>query len=391
MQVIDIILIGVLVIALAVGLQRGFLASLGSLIGLVAGAFGALWAIPLVNDALPSQAWRGVVVIAGTLVLLVAGAAIGGAVGEALRSGVDKTPLRGVDRFFGGVAGVVVAALAASFVGQGIAATGMPVVAQALGSSVVLRTIDDLTPPPVQTTLAQLRAAVLDEGIPRLGILVVPDTDGAPLPAIALDSPALESSAASVARISGVAYACGTSSTGSGFVAAPDLVVTNAHVVAGVETPVVELPGRAAREGRVVYFDPVDDIAVIEVDDLDGAALSMAAPLAGGDPAVVQGYPYGGPFEMGSARVLSVATTPVPDIYQGASAPRDIYALQATIVPGNSGGPLLSTSGDVVGVVFARADDGRDVGYAMTTTELLPVIAQADALEQPVATGSCTT
>ncbi|WES65008.1 MarP family serine protease [Microbacter sp. GSS18] len=391
MQVIDIILIGVLVIALAVGLQRGLLASLGSLIGLVAGAFGALWVIPLVNDALPSQAWRGIVVIGGTIVLLVAGAAIGGAVGEALRSGVDKTPLRGADRFFGGVAGVVVAALAASFVGQGIAATGMPVVAQALGSSVVLRTIDDLTPPPVQTTLAQLRAAVLDEGIPRLGILVVPDTGGEPLPAIALDSPELESAAASVARISGVAYACGTSSTGSGFVAATDLVVTNAHVVAGVETPVVELPGRAAREGRVVYFDPVDDIAVIEVDGLDGAVLSVTAPLAIGDPAVVQGYPYGGPFEMGSARVLSVASTPVPDIYQGSSAPRDIYALQATIVPGNSGGPLLSTTGDVVGVVFARADDGRDIGYAMTTTELLPVLAQADDLEQPVSTGSCTT
>ncbi|GAA1470193.1 MarP family serine protease [Microbacterium thalassium] len=391
MQVIDIILIGVLVIALAVGLQRGLLASLGSLIGLVAGAFGALWVIPLVNDALPSQAWRGVVVIGGTIFLLVVGAAIGGAVGEALRSGVDRTPLRGFERFLGGVAGVIVAALAASFVGQGLAATGMPVVAQALGSSVVLRTIDDLTPAPVQTTLAQLRSAVLDEGIPRLGILLVPDAVDEPLPAIALDSPDLESAAASVARISGVAYACGTSSTGSGFVAATDLVVTNAHVVAGVETPVVELPGRAAREGRVVYFDAVDDIAVIEVDDLEATSLTVTAPLGTGAAAVVQGYPYGGPFEMGSARVLSVATTPVPDIYQGSSAPRDIYALQATIVPGNSGGPLLSTTGQVVGVVFARADDGRDIGYAMTTTELLPVLAQADALEQPVSTGACTT
>jgi uncharacterized membrane protein required for colicin V production len=389
-QVIDIVLIVILVVALLAGLQRGLLASLGSLLGLVGGAFAALWAIPLVNDALPTQQWRPLVVIGGTLLLLVVGMAIGGGIGMALRRGVDRTPLRGFERLLGGAASVVIAALAASFVGQGLVATGMPVVAPAIGSSTVLRTIDSLTPRPVQTTLAQLRAAVLDEGIPRLGGLLAPETETGPLPAIALDSPRLEAAAASVGRISGVAYACGTSSTGSGFVAAPDLVVTNAHVVAGVDAPVVELPGRAAREGRVVYFDPVDDLAVIEIDDLDAAALGITEPLEPGASAVVQGYPYGGPFSSGPARVLSATSAPVPDIYEDASAPREIYALQAQVVPGNSGGPLLTTDGDVAGVVFARADDGREVGYAMTTAELLPVLAQADAFEQPVSTGACT-
>lgn len=390
MQVVDIILIVVLVVALIGGLQRGLLASLGSLVGLIGGALAALWVIPLANDALPTQQWRPLVVIGGTVLLLALGTGLGSAVGMALRRGVDRTPLRGFERVLGGAAGVVIAALAASFVGQGLVATGMPVVAPALGSSAVLRTIDALTPRPVQTTLAQLRAAVLDEGLPTLGGLLGPQVEQGPLPQVALDSPGLQAAAASVGRISGVAYACGTSSTGSGFVAAPGLVVTNAHVVAGVDTPVVEFPGREAREGRVVYFDPVDDLAVIEIDGLDAAALAVIPPLEAGDAAVVQGYPYGGPFASGAARVLSVNPAPVPDIYGDASASREIYALQARVVPGNSGGPLLSEQGEVAGVVFARADDGSELGYAMTTTELLPVLAQADAYEDPVSTGACT-
>src|SRR5690606_24875314 len=110
----------------------------------------------------------------------------------------------------------------------------------------------------------------------------------------------------SVARISGTAYSCGLSMTGSGFVAAAGLVITNAHVVAGVETPLVELPGGRAQEGRLVYLDPVDDLAVIAVDDLDARALPIADPAAAGSQAAVQGYPRGGPFTSSTAAVLTV-------------------------------------------------------------------------------------
>ncbi len=131
--------------------------------------------------------------------------------------------------------------------------------------------------------------------------------------------------------MSGVAFACGKGSTGSGFVIAPDRVVTNAHVVAGVASPLVELPGRAAREGRVVYFDPVGDLAVIAVDHLDGTPLPIASTPAAGADAVVQGYPWGGPFTSGAARVLSVGPLAVPDIYQHPALPKEVATLAATV------------------------------------------------------------
>jgi len=387
--IVDIVLCVILLVALIAGIQRGLLASLGVLIGLAAGAVAAFWLMPIVNDAWPWQPWRPVAVVATGLVLLVVGASIGAAIGRLLRRGVDRIRLRWLDRLLGGVASIVVAALALSIVGSSVAATGTPYLSSALASSRVLGFIDAVTPTPVAAGIAQLRSAVLDEAIPQLGALL--DLDVQPTaPPVALDDPALAEAAASVARVSGVAYACGRSSTGSGFVVAPDRVVTNAHVVAGVTTPIVELPGRTAREGTIVYFDPIVDLAVIAVPQLDAAPIPVVPTLGPGTPGVVQGYPFGGPFTMVNAEVLSVGTVPVPDIYAEGASLREVYALAATVQPGNSGGPLLTAEGDAAGVVFARAEDDADRGYAMTTAELAPVVAQASALTGAVPSGRCT-
>lgn len=388
--IVDIALVGVLVVALVVGVQRGIVASLGVLIGLVLGGLAAYWLVPIVNDLWPWRDTRVFAVIGAVLLLLVGGASAGGALGGALRKGVERSaPLRVVDRLLGGALAVFAAALSISLIGSSVAATGTPVISTALASSNVLRTIDAVTPRPVSEALARVRSAVLDDGLPQLGELL--DLDVEPTaPPVALDDPELSAAAASVARVSGVAHACGTSATGSGFVIARDRVVTNAHVVAGVGTPVVELPGLPAREGRIVYFDAVDDLAVIAVDDLGAAALDVVAPLSPGTAAVVQGYPFGGPFTMTGAEVISAGSVMVPDIYGDSSALRDVYALAAQVHPGNSGGPLLTGDGDVAGVVFARAEDDPDRGYAMTTTPLRPVLDGASRWTQPVSSGSCT-
>ncbi|MEU4364192.1 MarP family serine protease [Promicromonospora sp. NPDC023987] len=388
MQLFDLVLLVVLFLALMAGLSRGLLATLGGLIGLVIGGVAAFWAVPAVNDLLPTSEWRGPVSIVVAILLPLFGASIGAGLGRNLRQGVDRTSLRPLERLLGGVANVGVVALALSFVGNAISATGAPGVASVVSSSAVLRTIDDLTPPAVGRPLAEMRSIVLDDGLPRLNILMVP-RETPVVPAVDLDNAQLEESAQSVARISGIAYACGKSSTGSGFVVAPDRLVTNAHVVAGVDRPVIELPGGTVREGRVVYYDPVDDLAVIAVDDLDADPLGVARTLAVGDRAVVQGYPYGGPFTSGSAGVLSVSTTRVPDSYGAGGADREVYSLAAVVRPGNSGGPLLTTGGEVAGVIFARDDSDRDIGYAMTTAELMPVATQATDLEAAVSTGKC--
>jgi S1-C subfamily serine protease len=321
--------------------------------------------------------------------LLLVGALVGGGIGALVRSGVDRTPLRGIDRFFGGVVSVAITALVLVVVAPGVTVTGFPGFAAAIASSRALSVIDALTPPPMDAALAQLRSALFEDGLPRFGELLGPG--GAPAaPPVALDDPVLQQAAASVARVSGVAYACGTGMSGTGFVVAPDRVVTNAHVVAGVEAPVVELPGQSARDGRIVYFDDGDDLAVIAVDDLGVAALPLVVTLAPGAAAVVQGYPYGGPFTMGGASVLSVGAVPIPDIYGDSATLREIYALDAEVQPGNSGGPLLTSGGEVAGVVFARGEDDARRGYAMTMAELVPVASQATSWTDAVTPGRCT-
>jgi S1-C subfamily serine protease len=151
---------------------------------------------------------------------------------------------------------------------------------------------------------------------------------------------------------------------------------------------VVEVPGQSPRAGRVVYFDPVADLALIAVDDLPAAAIPLAPTLAPTSAAVVAGYPFGGPFSLAGAEVL--AAGPLQLVTDGTSATtRDAYTLAADIEPGNSGGPLLTVDGQVAGVVFARASSVDNVGYALTMQELFPVAAQASGLSVAVGTGSC--
>lgn len=387
--IVDLIVVAALVSAFVVGIARGFVASAGTIAGLVLGAVAAGWAVPILGGWIPDAQWRGVASAAAAVGLVIAGAAIGSAVGAAVRRGVERTPLKAVDRILGAIVGPVATALVLLTVGQALAATGTPIVSSAVASSRVLAFIDELTPDPVDAALAQVRGIVVDEGIPKLGELLQTTTRPT-VPPVALDDPDLEVAAASVARISGTAYACGVSTTGSGFVAATGLIITNAHVVAGVDSPLIELPGGTAREGRVVYFDAIDDLAVIAVDELDAAALALTDDLEPGDTAVIQGYPLGGPFTTTGAAVLSVGQVPVPDIYDRSASPREIYSLSADVQPGNSGGPLLTDDGEVAGVVFARGADDESRGYAMTAAEVAPVLTGVTAGSRAVSTGDCT-
>jgi S1-C subfamily serine protease len=270
-----------------------------------------------------------------------------------------------------------------------VGALGIPFLSTAISGSWVVRSIETLTPAPVDAGLAQLRSFVLNEGLPSIGEALGGITDSPGVPDIDTGTDSLAIAAQSVVRINGNAYACGQSQSGSGFVVAADRIVTNAHVVAGVPEPVVEAPNGQALDGRVVYFDPDVDLAVIAVQGLEVAPLELSAPLAVGDDAVIDGYPFGGPFTTGPARVLAVSTEQLADIYGSRTSAREVYSLAALVIPGNSGGPLLTPDGDVAGVIFARSASDDTLGYAMTNTELAPVAQAAASLDTPIQPGSC--
>jgi S1-C subfamily serine protease len=324
--------------------------------------------------------------VAAAGVLLLGGHTLGAVVGRSLRG--RRTGLNPIDRFFGGVANLAVAALLIGTIGSGIGGLGIPILSGAAGNSYVLKAIAAATPDPLEAALAQLRSTVLSEGLPTL-----PDPGGVTAPTTAptgpTDTAALARSAQSVVRINGTAYACGQNQSGSGFVVSAGRVVTNAHVVAGVSQPVVEAPNGQALGSTVVFFDPEKDLAVLSVPGLEVAPIAMGDTLGTGADAVVDGYPFGGPFTTGAAKVLAVTSSRVDDIYDRQQAVREIYSLNANVQPGNSGGPLLATDGRIAGIVFARSANQANLGYAMTDTELAPVVQKAPGLRAAVSSGAC--
>jgi S1-C subfamily serine protease len=386
---LDLVLVVVLLGYLVTGIRNGFLVTLGGIAGFVAGAVAAFFAIPLVSAWVPDNPWRLIAVIATVIVLIIIGQAVGSALGASIRKWSDFPPLRVVDRILGGVVNVVVAALVLSMLAFGVGTLGVPFLSQQLASSQVIRAIDSATPGPVRTWTAQLRTIAVDDGIPTLLEGVGPATP-AVVPDASVDTPQLAAAAASVVRITGTAFQCGQNQTGSGFVVAPDRVITNAHVVAGVDQPVVEVPGGGALPGRVVQLDTARDIAVIAVDGLQAAPLPLGDEVANGTTVAFAGYPAGGPYRIQPASVQSLSPVLVNNIYGADPQALQVYSLAANVQQGNSGGPLLDMDGRVAGVVFAKSTADAPVGYALSLDELRPIAEGAPRLEDAVSAGQCT-
>ena len=387
--VLDVFLFLVLIGYVLYGFSTGLVRSLSAIVGIVAGAFAAILVIPLLSSWIPVPQVRVVASIVLVFVLLAAGHYVGMLVGGLLGRGVRASGLRIIDRVLGAVLSGVVAAVVVSVVASSIGSLGVPFLSPLIASSGVLRTIDSYTPDPAKALIAQLRSVVTQQGVPGIVAALGGPTTAPEIPSTSTTSAALDRAAQSVVRIVGNAYACGQSQSGSGFVVSTDRVVTNAHVVAGVTEPVVEVPGEASRPGRVVYFDPENDLAVIAVEGLPAAPLRLTGTLSAGDTAVTDGYPLGGPFSSGAAKVISVTSPRVDNIYGTGSTSREIYTLAADVQEGDSGGPVLTRTGRVAGVVFARSENTDNIGYAMTPAALAPVAADASTMKKAVSSGNC--
>lgn len=387
--VLDLAIIAILIAYLVYGYRTGLIRSLAGVLGVVIGGFLAVLLVPLVSALVTDPTLRTFATIA-TVVILVVGCYYGGAaLGSVIQSRTKgRRGLRGVDRAFGAVLTTIIAALVISMLATSISALGIPVASQAIASSSVLRGINDITPTPVQAFLAQIRSATVDQSLPRIA-QAFGGTGSTTIPDVNTDTPALNTAAQSVVRITGNAYACGQSQSGSGFVISHDRIITNAHVVAGIAHPVVDVRNGPALASTVVYFDPTGDLAVLAVPDLPLKPLDLGSTASVGTKGVGDGYPYGGPFDSYAAGIDNVGTINVENIYSSASNPREIYSLAASVQEGDSGGPLMTTSGTVVGVIFAKGATTPNVGYAITMKSVAPVAAKASSLTAGVSSGPC--
>jgi len=193
----------------------------------------------------------------------------------------------------------------------------------------------------------------------------------------------------SVVKIIGAAASCGRTLEGSGFVYTDGRVMTNAHVVAGVDHPIV-LAGGSQFRATVVYYDPEVDVAVLLVPGLHIPALDFGSAAQTGDAAAVLGFPENGPYDQEPARVRDRQTLRSPDIYGDNTVERDTYSVYSQVRPGNSGGPLVNSSGDVIGVIFAASLTDSSTGYALTAPQVGSAAAAGATSSRETDTGSCT-
>lgn len=179
---------------------------------------------------------------------------------------------------------------------------------------------------------------------------------------------------------------------GSGFVYASEHVMTNAHVVAGIDDPTVRIGGVGRSfQSRVVLFDPEKDVAVLYVPGLSAPVLGFDDDASRGDSAVVAGYPQDGDLNLQAATVANRVKATGRNIYNDRIVTREIYSIRSTVRPGNSGGPLLTTDGRVYGVVFARSTSDDETGYVLTAAEVADDAARAATATRPVDTGNLVT
>jgi S1-C subfamily serine protease len=251
----------------------------------------------------------------------------------------------------------------------------------------VLRTIDAYAPRP-PAALAQLRGLLDRSPFPEAFANLRPPVVSGPPPRVARSAGVARAADATVQIQS---RGCGGVLFGSGFPVATDLVVTNAHVIAGSRGHEVVTSQGVRVPASVVYFDPNHDLALLSAPGLPLRPLRLASAAASrGQEAAVIGYPSGGPRAIIGARVVLRTQPAAPDIYsQDQTVRRDIYVLQSRIRKGISGGPLVDLRGRPLGVVFAASTVEENEGYALTNDEVRRALDRSGGNRRPVSVGGC--
>jgi S1-C subfamily serine protease len=392
-DLLDLVLI-VAVAAFAVsGYRQGFIIGAMSVAGFLGGAaFGALIAPAIAQRVFSAQAQQSLLAIVIVFAVAMIGQFVASTVGAAMRSHVTLRSAALVDA----AGGSVVSGLSVLVIVWAVATTAVhspfPLLARQVNDSAVLRAVDRLMPNSARDVFSTFRRVVANGPFPQVfgglgaeGIVNVPPPDNS-----VLNTAGLRRDEPSIVKVLGTAPECSKRIEGTGFVYAPQHIITNAHVVAGVQDgPQVYDQAGDQLPAKVVLYDYKTDIAVLYVPGLNMRSLSFAGAARSGNDAVVAGYPHDQPFHAVPARIGGTQEASGPDIYQSSQVTREIYAIRADVEPGNSGGPLLSAGGSVYGVVFAAAVGQADTGYALTARQVAPDARAGAAATASVSTDAC--
>ncbi|TDD13715.1 MarP family serine protease [Kribbella turkmenica] len=372
------------------GYIEGFVLGACATLGLLGGAAVGVWVVPRALDDFSPSVSVSFAALVLVVILASIGRTIGAVLGSRLRNKISWTPVKAVDAL-GGAALAAVSVLIVSWV-LGVAVSGarIPSVTSAVRGSQVLAKVDGVLPSRADQALQAFNDVVNTDLFPRFLDPFVPERirETQPPDGGISRQPGVQAAYSRIAKITGVAN-CSRGLEGSGFVYAPQRVMTNAHVVAGVGAPQVEVDGQSY-EATVVVFDPEVDIAVLYVPRLKSQPLKFDFTGKADDPSVVLGYPENGPFDSEPARIRSEERLRGPDIYGDRTVTREAFSIWASVRPGNSGGPLLSSKGTVYGVVFAASVEDNRTGYVLTAEQVSDDAKEGATATQEVSTQTCT-
>ncbi|GAA3559460.1 MarP family serine protease [Amycolatopsis ultiminotia] len=392
MNWVDVVVLLLAVMAAVSGAFQGVIVALPALVGVALGAVAGVQLAPFVIELFDDPVAKVAFAFAVVVFLIVLGETLGVWVGRKLRNKISPDRLSGIDKTLGAIVQAAAVFVVAWLVANPLTTvSAIPGLAKSINASTVLGKVNDLMPAQAQGLPSELRKLLDASGFPSaLAPFEKAPAVDTPPPNTSLDVSAVARRVhPSVVKIRGNAPSCSRSLEGSGFVVAPQRVMTNAHVVAGTDEVGIESSSGDYR-ARVVYFDPEVDIAVLAVPGLRAPALPFASGTAkAGDDAVVLGYPLDGPYTSTPARIRGRINLRGPDIYDANTVQRDVFTVRGTVRSGNSGGPMITPDGDVIGVVFGAAVEDQDTGFTLTAEQVRAEVDAAPSQTSNVGTGAC--
>jgi len=374
---IDWVILGAVVLLGLFGWAQGFLAGALALVGFAAGAWLGTRVAPLVLEGGSESQWAPAFALIGALVAGGVLAASFEGVGARLRARFSSPAFAAVDGALGAVLTACVGLLIAWVLGA-VALQAGPDIRRDVQRSAILRQLNAVLPPtgPLLNTLRAL------DPFPRID---GPEARVPPPRAAIARDPQVAAARESVVKILGTA--CGVGVEGSGWVAEPGVVVTNAHVVAGQDdTRVLPRGDEPGLDAQAIAFDSRNDLAVLRVDGLEAPSLELARDPDGGTSAAILGFPLNGPYDVRAGRLGETREVVSQDAYGRGPVRREIVSLRGAVRSGNSGGPMVDGAGRVVTTIFAATTSGPRGGYGVPNAIVRDALAGAGG---PVDTGPC--
>jgi S1-C subfamily serine protease len=374
---IDWVILGAVVLLALFGWAQGFLAGVLALAGFAAGAWLGTRVAPLVLEGGRESQWAPAFALVGALVAGGILAASFEGVGARLRARFSSPAVAAVDGALGAALTACVGLLIAWVLGA-VALQAGPDIRRDVQRSAILRQLNAVLPPtgPLLNTLRAL------DPFPRID---GPEARVPPPRAAIARDPDVAAARDSVVKILGTA--CGVGVEGSGWVAAPGVVVTNAHVVAGQDdTRVLVRGNEPGLEAQAVAFDPRNDLAILRIAGLEAPSLDLARDPRSGTSAAILGFPLNGPYDVRAGRLGETREVVSQDAYGRGPVRREIVSLRGAVRSGNSGGPMVDGAGRVVTTIFAATTSGPRGGYGVPNALVRDALARVGG---PVDTGPC--